>query len=116
SVVHSNGDRDGIPNVIMEALSHAMPVAASNVCGIAEVVRDGETGLLFPQRDAKAIAHAIRWVCGHREEALAMARRGMELVKTMFDAEANSGKLYELYAAHAELPHGADSGSGRTEG
>ena len=101
SVVHSNGDRDGIPNVIMEALSHAMPVAASDVCGIAEVVRDGETGLLFPQRDARAIAHAIRWVCGHREEAMAMARRGRKLVAAMFDAEANTARLYELYAAHA---------------
>ena len=112
SVVHANGDRDGIPNVIMEALSHAMPVAASDVCGIAEVVRSGETGLLFPQRDARAIAGAIRWVCGHREEALAMARRGRELVKAMFDAEANIGRLYEIYAAHAAGPA---PGSGRAE-
>ena len=109
SVIHSNGDRDGIPNVIMEALSHAMPVAASDVCGIAEVVRDGETGLLFPQRDARAIAHAIRWVCGHREEAMAMARRGHKLVAAMFDAEANTARLYELYAAHAASATSADS-------
>ncbi len=109
SVIHSNGDRDGIPNVIMEALSHAMPVAASDVCGIAEVVRDGETGLLFPQRDARAIAHAIRWVCGHREEAMAMARRGRKLVAAMFDAEANTARLYELYAAHAASATSADS-------
>ncbi|MCR5257032.1 MAG: glycosyltransferase family 4 protein [Desulfovibrio sp.] len=121
SVVHSNGDRDGIPNVIMEALSHAMPVAASDVCGIAEVVRDGETGLLFPQRDARAIAHAIRWICGHREEAMAMARRGRKLVAAMFDAEANTARLYELYAAHAASatsearPQGAGQAGARAE-
>ena len=50
------------------------------------------------------------------EEALAMARRGRELVKEMFDAEANTGKLYELYAAHADLPSTAGPGSGRAEG
>ncbi len=58
SVVHGNGDRDGIPNVIMEALSHRMPVVATDVCGIAEVIRDGETGLLAPQRDPRALALA----------------------------------------------------------
>lgn len=42
SVVHSNGDRDGIPNVIMEALSHRMPVIATDVCGISEVIINGE--------------------------------------------------------------------------
>ena len=44
SVVHTNGDRDGIPNVIMEALSCGMPVVATDVCGVGEVIRNGETG------------------------------------------------------------------------
>ena len=98
SVVYDNGDRDGIPNVIMEALSNAMPVIATDVCGIGEVIRPGETGLLIRQRDATAIAEAVRWTAGHRNQALAMARRGRELVFQMFDAEKNIDSLYRLYA------------------
>ena len=46
SRVARNGDRDGLPNVLMEAQSQRLPVVASRVAGIPELVRDGETGLL----------------------------------------------------------------------
>ena len=59
-VVHSSSDRDGIPNVIMEALSHRLPVVASDVAGIGEVIRHNDTGLLVPQKDAAALAAAIK--------------------------------------------------------
>lgn len=99
SVVHTNGDRDGIPNVIMEALSNGMPVIATDVCGIREVIRNGETGILLPQRDAAAIADAIRWMASHREEALKMADSGRQLVQRLFCAETNIRKLATLYAS-----------------
>lgn len=98
SVIHANGDRDGIPNVIMEALSNHMPVIATDVCGISEIIHPGETGILLPQRDADAIAEAIRWSAGHREEIMAMARRGHALVEEVFDARRNIRMLYDLYA------------------
>lgn len=97
SVVHSNGDRDGIPNVIMEALSHSMPVIATDVCGIAEVVRNGETGILVAQRDPRSLANAIRHMLEHRSQALAMARAGRALVADMFDRQRNSASLRQLY-------------------
>ena len=80
-----------------------------NVIHLPDLVTD--TNLL-----CEAIAHAIRWVCGHREDALAMARRGRELVRTMFDAETNTGRLYELYAAHAAGAAGTAPGSGSGKG
>ena len=102
SIIHESGDRDGIPNVIMEALSHAMPVVATDVCGIAEVVRNGETGLLVPQRDAVALARAIRQMLENREQAARMARAGSELVRQMFDPAANTLALCQLYRAAAK--------------
>ena len=61
SVVHTNGDRDGIPNVIMEALSCGMPVVATDVCGVGEVIRNGETGYLIPRRPGRCHPpHALR--------------------------------------------------------
>lgn len=97
SVVHSNGDRDGIPNVIMEALSHRMPVMATDVCGISEVIRDGETGLLVPQRDPRALAQAVRRMLEDREQALRMAEAGRALVEQMFDRDTNITALRDLY-------------------
>lgn len=98
SVVHGNGDRDGIPNVIMEALSMGMPVIATDVCGIAEVIRNGETGLLVPQRDPAALADAVREMLADRDRARAMASAGRDLVETMFDRQRNIAALRRLYA------------------
>lgn len=97
SVVHSNGDRDGIPNVIMEALSLGMPVVATDVCGIGEVIRNGNTGLLVPQRDPAALAGAIRAMLENGGEAQAMGARGKKLVREMFSPRDNGQKLKNLY-------------------
>ena len=97
SVVHSNGDRDGIPNVIMEALSHRMPVIATDVCGISEVIINGETGLLTPQRDPSALADAVRHMIEDREHASRMAEAGRARVEKMFDRENNISALLRLY-------------------
>ena len=101
SVVHSNGDRDGIPNVIMEALSLGLPVVATDVYGIAEVIRNGDTGLLVPQRDPAALASAVRVMLADRGRARAMALAGRELVEAMFDRERNIAALRALYAQAA---------------
>ncbi|WP_165078423.1 MULTISPECIES: glycosyltransferase family 4 protein [unclassified Desulfovibrio] len=108
SVVHSNGDRDGIPNVIMEALSMGLPVVATDVCGIAEVIRDGETGLLVPERDPAALACAVRRLLADRDRARAMALAGRDLVEAMFDRARNIAALRNLYAeASAPATEGA---------
>lgn len=104
-VVNSNGGRDGIPNVIMEALSHNMPVVSTDVSAISEVVRHGETGLLVPQRDAQALALAIRQMLEDPEKAQAMAEAGSALVTQMFDNETNARALYDLYVDATRAEH-----------
>lgn len=103
SVVHATGDRDGIPNVIMEALSNRLPVIATDVAGISEVIRDGETGLLIPQRDPCALAAAIRRLAEDRDAALRMASAGKDLVEQLFDAQTNIHRLYDLYVEAAQV-------------
>ena len=102
SVVHANGDRDGIPNVIMEALAHAMPVIATDVCGIGEVVRNEETGLLVPQRDPRALADAIRRMLADRSLSVRMALAGRSLVLELFDTKRNIGDLMRLYTEECD--------------
>ncbi|QLA18669.1 glycosyltransferase family 4 protein [Desulfolutivibrio sulfoxidireducens] len=97
SVIHQTGDRDGIPNVIMEALSHCLPVVATNISGIPEVVVDGETGRLVPQRDPAALARAIQELAADREKAVAMAEAGREKVLAMFDPKGNTRALLQLF-------------------
>lgn len=97
SVVHANGDRDGIPNVIMEALSQCMPVIATDVCGISEVICNEKTGLLIPQRNPKALANAIRQILDDWPKAANMGVSGCQLVKEMFDRQKNSCALKNLY-------------------
>ncbi|WP_428564395.1 MAG: glycosyltransferase family 4 protein [Solidesulfovibrio sp. DCME] len=99
SVVHPSGDRDGIPNVIMEALAHGIPVVATDVCGIPEVVEDGLTGRLVRQRDPEALADAIMDLAGDRGRAVAMAEAGQARVAAMFDPEANTRSILEFFAA-----------------
>ena len=59
SVVLADGDRDGIPNTLLEAMASATAVVATDVAGIPEVVVDSENGLLVPAGDPKALADAV---------------------------------------------------------
>lgn len=97
SAVHSTGERDGIPNVIVEALIHRVPVVATDVCGIPEVIQDGVTGFLVPEKDPSALANAIIEMVANRESALEMADRGRSQVLRQFDPERNHAKILNLY-------------------
>lgn len=109
SVVHANGDRDGIPNVIMEACSLGLPVVATDVCGIPEIIKNGATGYLVGQRDPATLASAIREALERPDRMAAYAAQARALVKNTFDPEANTAALRDLYlealqsrqAAHA---------------
>ncbi|MHC1790673.1 glycosyltransferase family 4 protein [Solidesulfovibrio sp.] len=98
SVVHPSGDRDGIPNVIMEALAHRIPVVATDVCGIPEVIEDGVTGRLVAQRDPEAIAEAVMALIADRDAALALAEAGKTRVAALFDPEANTRSILDFFA------------------
>jgi glycosyltransferase involved in cell wall biosynthesis len=83
--VQPDGDRDGIPNVILEAMACATPVVASAVSGIPEVVRDGRTGWLVPSEDPGALADALQKVLAHPAEAEALGAAGEAAVRSGFE-------------------------------
>ncbi len=96
-VVDSSGDRDGIPNVIMEALAHRLPVVASDVAGIGEVVAAGQTGFLVPQRRPDLLAQAVLEAAADPARAVALAERGRRRVLEMFHPGRNLRLLAELF-------------------
>ncbi len=91
---------DGLPNVVMEAMHHCLPVIGTDIAGMKDAVIDGETGLLVPERDAHALAQAVCTLASDRENALRMAKNAKERVSHMFDTEANLDKLQHLITTY----------------
>ena len=113
SVIHSSGDRDGIPLVLMESLLHRVPVIATDVAGIPELVEDGVTGLLIPEKNPAAIARAVLTMINDRSAALKMAEQGRAKILKQFDPAANYRKVYDLYR---DVPRPGPAGQGRPAG
>ncbi len=82
-----SGDRDGLPNVLMEAQAFAVPVLATNVSGIPELVTHCETGWLVRERDPEALADAIRRLIGDPAFRLTLGRKGAANVRERFSSE-----------------------------
>ncbi len=99
SCVRSN-DRDGMPNVLLEAMARGLPVVATRVSGIPELVRDGETGLLVSPDDPEALAAAMGKLLADRDLADRLGRAGRELVRAEFDITRSAGKLLELFSSN----------------
>ncbi len=97
SEIAADGDRDGIPNVLVEAMCMGVPVAATRVSAIPELVEDGKTGLLVPPGDAAGLARAMhRLLCdpGLRRQILPAARAR---VLAAFDNRRLAGDLARLH-------------------
>lgn len=92
-----DGDRDGLPNVLMEAMSQALPCISTPVSGVPEIVRDGETGLLVDPDDPTALADAIAQLAGRPAWRVKLGRAGEHLVRTAFDHRAGIEKLLALF-------------------
>lgn len=101
-VIGRDGDRDGIPNVILEAMAMQLPVVSTKHSGIPEAVAHKKTGILAAPGDAEALAEALIAVLEDRDGAREMGVRGREVILERFDAEANVRKLYERFATAGE--------------
>jgi glycosyltransferase involved in cell wall biosynthesis len=111
-VVGGDGDRDGLPNVIQEALALGTPVVSTDVTGIPEVVRDGETGLQVPQRDPAALAAALERLLGDPGLRVRLAAGARRLMEAEFDIRRNTRRRRELYHAAAGVPMSDEPAAG----
>ncbi len=96
SVITPSGKMEGIPVALMEAFASGLPVVATSISGIPELVRPHETGYLVPPADAAALAGQLRNVYTNPAQARALAQAGRALVLREFDLAGNVQKL----AAH----------------
>ncbi len=113
SIVHPTGESDGLPTVILEALAHRLPVVATEVAGIAEVVRPGETGWLVPPGNPTALAAALARVVSDRPTALTLASRGRSLVQKVFDPGCCHQRVLDIFTqVCADSRNGVAPGGG----
>ncbi len=96
SIQDRSGDRDGLPNVILEALSCGRPVVASDISAIGCAVTHGETGLLVPPGDAPALASALQQLASRPALRERLGRRGRARVESDYEVGRCTERLYQL--------------------
>ncbi|MCB0190932.1 MAG: glycosyltransferase [Anaerolineae bacterium] len=111
AVLGADGDRDGIPNVILEAMAMQLPVVSTQHSGIPEVVEDGLNGLLVPPADDKALADALARLLDSPDERRQMGLKGRQTVNRKFDLERNVKRLFAEFMARRQ----SDSTRGETK-
>ncbi|MGB8522182.1 MAG: glycosyltransferase [Candidatus Acidiferrales bacterium] len=88
---------EGLPNSVLEASAVGLPVVATSVGGIPEIIDDSVTGLLVPPRNPQALAKAIVQILKNPQFAAILARAGQERVRTAFSFEQALARLNSLY-------------------
>jgi colanic acid/amylovoran biosynthesis glycosyltransferase len=101
SVPTSGGKREGLPVVLIEAMAAGVPVVASHLSGIPELVENEVTGLTVPPGDPAAIADALARLLADRPLRQRLARAGRERIETEYDLDRNAARLVGLFAGSA---------------
>ena len=97
-IVDGAGDRDGLPNVVLEAMSSARPVVASDVAAISTAVRHGVTGLLTPPGDAAALAASLVELLENEVRRRVMGENGRRVVQSQFELGARTTEFCSTLA------------------
>jgi glycosyltransferase involved in cell wall biosynthesis len=89
---------EGFPMVVAEAYAAGLPIIASRLGALAELVEDGQTGLHYTPGDASDLADKVRWAAGHPEEMRVMGEQARKRYEDRYAPEANYRRLMEIYA------------------
>ncbi|MGB9688618.1 glycosyltransferase family 4 protein [Thermogutta sp.] len=88
--------REGLPNVLLEAMAMALPVVATPVGGIPQLVRDGETGILIPPGDDRALAEAVKQLLADRSRAVTLGESARQHVKMHYSFDRRMERLEQI--------------------
>lgn len=97
SATGPDGNREGVPNGLLEAMATALPVVATRHGGIPEAVKDGTSGLLVEEKNPHALANALATLLGDPEHAIALGLAGADSVRAHFSSTASIAALETIY-------------------
>ncbi|HEB72214.1 MAG TPA: glycosyltransferase, partial [Nitrospirae bacterium] len=85
------------PMVLVEAFAYGLPVVASKLGGMAEIVEDGVTGLHFTPGDPDDLAEKVRWMIGHPDERKRMGENARRIYEEKYTPERNYEMMRNIY-------------------
>jgi glycosyltransferase involved in cell wall biosynthesis len=88
---------EGVPMVLLEAMALGIPIVASHVGGIPEILEDSREAVLVPAKDPEALARAIGVVAGSSELRAELIRAARVRVETQFSIKASATSMREMY-------------------
>lgn len=97
SRIAPDGDRDGLPNVLMEAQSQDLPCISTAIAGIPELIVDGETGVLVPPGDVDALSTALARLACDEPERVRLGRAGQLRVRSRFTHDAGIDRIAAMF-------------------
>jgi glycosyltransferase involved in cell wall biosynthesis len=96
SIRDKDGNIDGIPNVLLEAMAMQKPVIGTQISGIPEVVREGVTGILVPPADPVSLSNAMEKLIVDPVTATIFGKNGRALIEKEYDVRRNIDKQITL--------------------
>lgn len=97
SIISDDGDQEGIPVSIMEAMAQGLPVLSTLHAGIPELIREGESGFLVPERDVDALANRLAYLVEHPERWPEMGEAGRNFIEEFHNVDKLNDQLVQLY-------------------
>jgi colanic acid/amylovoran biosynthesis glycosyltransferase len=94
------GDQDNLPTVLIEAMASGLPIVASSLAGIPEIITDQINGILVPQRDPEALASAIRNLLLDSKERQRLGASGLSTARAKFSLPATVQELIGIFESH----------------
>ena len=103
-IIGKDSNRDGLPTVLLESMALGTPCISTNVTGIPEVIRDGQTGLIVPQHDAHALAAGLEKLLADAALRVRLAGAARRLIENNFDTHRNTQTLREMFTKATGAP------------
>lgn len=96
-VIGEDGDRDGLPTVLLEAMALGTPCVSTEVTGIPEVLQNGETGFMIPQHDPVSLAAALEELLSNPSLRVQLAMKARQRIEKDFNIHSNSALIREVF-------------------